>query len=191
MNVAIFDTNTKRIHPKKFALWVGLVGMVMLFAALTSAYIVKRAGKGWEDIPLPDMFYYSTAVMVVSSITLHVAYISFKRANAQLYKTLLIVSFILGVLFVLLQYLGWEQLRATKIYVETNPSSSFLYLLTGLHAAHVLAGIAAIAVSLTTALIQKFNVHPKRILRLELVVTFWHFLDVLWIYLLIFLLVQQ
>lgn len=179
-----------RIHPHKYALWVACASIVMMFAALTSAYMVRRAGGNWLEFTLPDVFYYNTIVILISSITIHGAYLAFKNLNTKLYRTLLIVSALLGVAFLTLQWEGWQALTAQGIELRTNPSSSFLYVISGLHAAHLIGGVVALILALTMAFVQKHEVTPRQKLRLELVAHYWHFVDFLWIYLFLFLLIQ-
>lgn len=181
----------ERIHPKKFALWIGIVSMLMLFAALTSAYIVRKGAGNWFVFKMPDAFFYSTAVIVASSITLHGAYIAFKDEKKLLYRSLLVLTTILGIAFIMLQKMGWSEMQANGVYLSTNPSASFMYMLTGFHVAHVFAGIAALFLAVFHAFSLPFQVTQRRVLRLELTLTFWHFLDVLWVYLLLFFLIQQ
>ncbi len=171
-----------KIHPHKYALWVACASIVMMFAALTSAYMVRKAGGNWLEFTLPDVFYYNTIVILVSSITIHGAYLAFKQMNTKLYKTLLVISAVLGVLFLALQWEGWQALTAQGIELRTNPSSSFLYVISGLHAAHLIGGVVALMLALTFAFMQKHEVTPQKKLRLELVVHYWHFVD-FWIYL--------
>lgn len=181
-----------RIHPKKFALWVGMVGIIMMFTALTSAYIVRRAAGNWLDFKLPNLFFWNTGVIVLSSIVLHLAYKSWSAGNQTRFKTFLISGFLLGILFVGLQYEAWMQLYDLNITLQRNASGSFLYLITGIHALHVIGGVAALTVLLIFALRrQLIEVTPKRKLRWELILTYWHFVDFLWIYLLVFFLIQQ
>jgi len=179
-----------RIHPHKYALWVACASIVMMFAALTSAYMVRKAGGNWLEFTLPDVFYYNTVVILLSSITIHGAYLAFNQMNTKLYKTLLVVSAILGVTFLVLQWEGWQALIAQGIELRTNPSSSFLYVISGLHAAHLIGGVVALFLALTFAFVQKHEVTPRKKLKLELVVHYWHFVDFLWIYLFVFLLIQ-
>ncbi|MEL7163765.1 MAG: hypothetical protein AAFN92_23605, partial [Bacteroidota bacterium] len=108
-------TRRNKIHPQKLALWVAIVSLVMMFTALTSAYIVRRAAGNWLEFSIPSIFYVNTLVIVVSSLTLHAAYGAFKREAAVAYKALLGITFILGIAFVVLQYLGWEQLAAAGV----------------------------------------------------------------------------
>jgi len=184
-------TRHNKIHPKKLALWVGLVSLVMMFTALTSAYVVRRAAGNWLEFDIPSIFYWNTLVIVVSSLTLHAAYGAFKREAAFAYRSLLTVTFILGIAFVVLQYLGWEQLAAEGVPLKINPSGDFVYAISGLHAVHVLGGIAVLAVALAVAFVRKLKRTPARQLRLELTLTYWHFVDFLWIYLIVFLSLQR
>ena len=179
-----------RIHPHKFALWTACASIVMMFAALTSAYVVRRAGGNWLEFGLPDVFYYNTAVIILSSVLLHASYWAFKKGNTALYRSLLGGATILGIAFVGLQYVGWETLAASGIGFKANPSSSFLYVISGLHALHVIGGIAALIIAFVLSVTRKHEVTPLRKLRFELVVHYWHFVDILWIYLFGFLLTQ-
>jgi cytochrome c oxidase subunit 3 len=183
----------KRVHPKKFALWTAIVSMLMLFSAFTSAYIVRKAAGNWLSFPIVEEFFYSTGVILSSSVILHVAYKAFVAKNYTLYKILLTLGLALGVLFVALQYMGWLTLNNNKgIFISTNQSSSFFVLLVGTHALHVIGGITALMISWIYALkrsTQEWT--PKGQLRLELTFTYWHFVDVLWLYLLLFLWIQQ
>lgn len=191
MNATLKNTYRNKIHPKKFALWTACVSMMMMFAGFTSAVIIRRAAGNWLEFPLPDMFFYSTAVIVLSSITLHISYWAFKRMNTGLYRGMLVVSFLLGLLFVALQYMGWQAMGQMGVNIDTNPSGSFVYVISGVHAAHVLAGVGVLTVALLHAFSLPHKVTPARTLRFELTYTFWHFVDLLWIYLLVFFIMQQ
>ncbi|MGB0861640.1 MAG: cytochrome c oxidase subunit 3 [Saprospiraceae bacterium] len=179
-----------KIHPYKFALWVACAAIVMMFAALTSAYMVRKSGGNWLEFTLPNVFYINTLVILLSSISIHGAYLAFKKNNHKLYKILLSGGAILGLTFVTLQYQGWQELIAQGIELKTNPSSSFLYVISGLHLAHIIPGIVAIVLAFIFAFIRKQEVTPLSKLRLELVVHYWHFVDFLWVYLFVFLLLQ-
>lgn len=185
------STNRSKIDSKKLALLIGCASIVMMFAGLTSAYIVRRAGGNWLEFRLPNIFFINTIVMLLSSVAIHSAYIFFKKGNEFLYKALLIVSFILGLAFVVLQYQGWLDLTAIGVELTGNPAGSFIYVISGVHAAHVLGGLAAIMVAMIQAFSLKYKVTKKRKLRFELTLIYWHFVDFLWIYLLIFFLSQQ
>lgn len=175
----------KKIHPHKFTLWVGIGSLVMMFAGLTSAYIVKRNQVNWQTFDLPRLFWYSTVAIVLSSISIYLAQQSFKQREMQKYRRLLVVTLILGVLFIVLQSMGFQQLWAKGITLQSSVSYSFLYVIVGLHAAHVLGGIIAMLVLFAKAFSSKKRIYNS--IPVELVSTYWHFVDVLWIYLLIFL----
>jgi len=188
-NVALNKRNT--IHPHKFALWAGMASITMMFGAFTSAYIVKQAAGNWLDFSFPPVFYISTFTILASSITLHLSFQSFVAKRENPYKIFLSISLLLGIMFVIFQYLGWTQLFSIGVDLKGNVSGSFFYLLSGIHALHVLGGIAAIVVALLHAFTLKFSVTEKRIHRFDLVRNYWHFVDFLWIYLFIFLLISK
>jgi len=185
------EYNQSKIHPHKFALWVAIGSIIMMFAAFTSAYVVRRAAGNWLEFRLPDIFMVNTAVILLSSVTLHLAYTSFKQGKEQRYKGLLIATFLLGLAFVVLQYKGWEVLTSMGATFTVNPSSSFIYVISGVHAAHVLGGIAALTVALTHAYVLPYKPTLRRKQRFELVVHYWHFVDILWIYLMVFFMIQS
>lgn len=175
----------KKIHPHKFTLWVGIGSLMMMFAGLTSAYIVKRNQANWQSFDLPQLFWYSTIAIFLSSVTIYLAEKAFKQRDMKKYRQLLTATVMLGVLFMVLQALGFQQLWAKGITLQANVSYSFLYVIVGLHAAHVFGGVIALVVLFAKAFSVKtrnYNSVP-----VELVSTYWHFVDVLWIYLLIFL----
>ena len=178
---------SNRIHPHKFALWISMASILMMFGAFTSAYIVRQASGNWLEFPLPNIFFFSTLVILASSMTLQRAYNGFVNGNENSYKYMLVVTFILGIAFVVLQYMGWQALFSIGIDFNGNPSGSFLYVITGVHAAHVLGGISALTVAMIHAFSLNYVPTYKRKIRFQLVVHYWHFLDFLWIYLLLFL----
>lgn len=191
MSIASSDISRSKIPAHKFALWVGIVSIIMIFGSLTSAYIVRRAAGNWFEFKLPDIFFVNTVVIVLSSVTLHFSYSSFKKGREKLYKILLLTTFALGMAFVVLQYQGWEALNAMGATFRVNPSSSFVYVISGLHAAHVLGGISALVVALVHAYLLPFKPTKRRRLRFELIVQYWHFVDILWVYLIVFFMLQS
>jgi cytochrome c oxidase subunit 3 len=190
-SVALETKSKSRVHPQKFALWVACAGMLMFFAAFTSAYIVRQSAGNWLEFVIPNLFFYNTVVILLSSLTLHSAFIAFKKMNTRLYQILLGSSLLLGVTFLILQYEAWIYLVNTGIELTTNPSSSFLYVISGFHALHALGGVVAILIAFVVAVSKKHELTPKRRLRLELTAQYWHFVDFLWLYLLVFLIAQQ
>lgn len=185
------EYNRSKNFPQKLALWVGIGSIIMMFAAFTSAYVVRRASGNWLEFKLPDIFFVNTVVLVLSSVTLHSAYTAFKKSNEKWYKGLLIATFVLGILFVVLQYKGWQAMSAIGATFTVNPSSSFIYVISGLHAAHVLGGIAALIVAMVHAFVLPFKPTIRRKQRFELVCQYWHFVDVLWVYLIGFFMLQS
>ncbi len=185
------DIVRNRINPHKFALWAGMASILMMFMGWTSAYIIKQAGGNWIDYRIPDIFFLSTGIIILSSITLHTSYRSFLNGKEGLYKSLLVFTGILGVVFVFTQYFGWSHMFNIGIDLKANPSGSFFYLITAAHALHVLAGVAAIVVACFHAFALKYKVTEKRKNRFELVLHYWHFVDILWVYLLAFLILSK
>lgn len=183
--------SNSKIHPHKFALYLGCAGIVMMFAAWTSAYVVRHAAGNWLEFKLPNILYYNTATIILSSITLQFSYEAFKKRNENLYKSLLIVTFVLGILFIALQVVGWQQMMQMGVPLKKNPSGDFVYLFTGFHIAHLMAGLGILIVALVHAFGLPFKPTPRRQLRFELTLTYWHFVDLLWVYLLVFIYSQS
>lgn len=175
----------KRIHPHKFTLWVGIASIIMMFAGLTSAYIVKRNQANWTTFKLPEMFWYSTAVIILSSLTLYLAQNAFKQREMAKYRSLVVATLFLGILFIALQVIGFNQLWENGITLTKNVSFSFLYVIVGLHALHVIGGLVALIILFLNAFSSK--VRNYNLVPIEVISTYWHFVDVLWIYLLVFL----
>jgi cytochrome c oxidase subunit 3 len=175
----------KKIHPHKFTLWVGIGSLLMMFAGFTSAYIVKRNQANWQTFDLPQFFWYSTVVILLSSVTIYLAEKTFKQREMKKYRRLVITTLVLGVLFIVFQTLGFKQLWEKGITLQANVSYSFLYVIVCAHAAHVLGGLVALIVLFAKAFSTKTKIYNS--VPVELVSTYWHFVDVLWIYLLIFL----
>ena len=178
-----------KVPSSKFALWIGCASISMMFVALTSAYIVRKAAGNWVEFPLPHVFYFSTATIILSSVLLHSSYWAFKRGNEVLYKGFLAATFVLGIAFLILQYQGWVALDKI-LPLGNNPSADFLYAISGFHAAHILGGITTLIIAMIHAFLLKYKVTPARQLRFELTLTYWHFVDILWVYLFVFLLIQ-
>jgi cytochrome c oxidase subunit III len=178
-------TSTK-IPTRKLVLWVGIISIVMLFAGLTSGYIVRQAEGNWTQFELPFFFWISTALIIASSVTFNIANKSVKENKFEKCSTFLLLTLLLGIGFMISQYLGWSKLVSQGIYFVGNPSGSFLYVITGLHVLHVVAGILALAVTLYNSYQKKYSSENK--LGLQLTGIYWHFLGALWVYLFFFLL---
>ncbi|GAA5022980.1 hypothetical protein GCM10011506_05480 [Marivirga lumbricoides] len=180
---------TLSMHPLKFALWLFIVSIVMMFAALTSAYIVRQAEGDWLIYDLPTIFLINTIILVSSSITMHIAYIAAKKDNFKTLKVAMVFTALLAIAFLVGQFFAWGELVNIEVYFVGNPAGSFLYVISGLHAFHLITGVIFIFIMLFSAF--KFNVHSKNMVKMEMCTTYWHFLDGLWVYLYIFLLLNH
>lgn len=181
----------RRMHPHQFALYASMASILMMFVAFTSAYLVRQAAGNWQEYVIPNLFYISTGVLLMSSVMLHMAYKGFTSGNPGMYRGLLLVTTLLGAAFVVLQYFGWQQLYASGVALDGNPSGAFFYVISGVHAAHILGGISALIVACVHAFTLPFKPTYNRKVRFSLVLQYWHFVDLLWVYLLIFLLVAR
>jgi cytochrome c oxidase subunit 3 len=178
------ETRRKSAKP---LLWVGMVGILMAFAGLTSAYLIRYSDSDWVSFELPDSFFISTASILLSSIALILSKRAVKKGNLSQVKQFVGLSLIFGLGFVVAQFYSYGVLVENGHYFTgSNISSSFLYVLTGFHLAHVISGIIVLIVLLVRSLMEKYTAEEH--LGLSLGATYWHFLDVLWIYLLLFLL---
>jgi cytochrome c oxidase subunit 3 len=192
MEVAVERTYSRSgIHPKKFALLLACASMVMMFAGLTSAYLVRQAAGNWLEFELPLIFSVNTGVILLSSLFLHIAYNGYRKGQEGRYRWFLVLATLLGFAFLVLQYQGWLELQKIGIELSTNPSGSFVYAISGIHAAHVLGGVAALVLALLHAFTLPYKLTAQRKLRFELTLIYWHFVDLLWVYLFVFLLIQR
>lgn len=179
------NSQRNRIHPHKFALWVAIGSIVMMFAGLTSAYIVKSGQAGWHDVRTPNVFFISTAVMLLSSVSVQSALRSFKQRNMTTFRRLFFLTFVLGTAFVVLQWIGFNWMWDRGVHFEgSSGAGQFLYIVFGLHALHVLGGIVALSILLIKQYTGKSRNYDAT--SIELMSIYWHFVDVLWLYLLIF-----
>jgi len=177
---------TLAMDPIKFILWLFLVSIIMLFASQTSAYLVRRAEGNWLEFEMPRIFWYSTAVLLISSVAMQWAYFSAKKDQFKQLKIAISITFVLGLAFLWMQFEGWKQLVAMNVYFVGNPSGSFFYVFTGLHGFHIISGLIVLLLSWTAAF--RLKVHGKNLRRIQICATYWHFLDILWLYLFVFLL---
>ena len=184
----VSDQQRKKIHPHKFSLWVGMASILMMFAGFTSAYIVKRSdGNNWLEFTLPPVFWYSTGVILLSSLTIYLAAKAFKDRNMVRYRALITVTAVLGVLFTILQWSGFQFLQDHGVKLigsNSNPAGSFLGVITGVHMLHVLGGVVVLIVLFARA----FNTQRKNYssVPIEVASAYWHFVDAIWIYLFVF-----
>jgi cytochrome c oxidase subunit 3 len=177
----------KKIHPYKFTLWIAIGSILMMFAGLTSAYIVKRNMANWTLVEMPSIFWFSTISILASSITIFLAKNAFVKRKMVEYRFLLGLTTVLGILFLILQIVGFFSYRSLDIKLigaGSNASYSFLLAIALLHGVHVLGGVIALIVVFLKGLnntSRNYSTVP-----IDVVSIYWHFVDVLWIYLFVF-----
>jgi len=179
----------KQSRAKKMMLWFGIVSLIMSFAGLTSAFIVSSSREDWlSDFVLPNSFTYSTLIIFLSSIFLYAAKQTLKKNQATTTTSLLIGALVLGIAFIYSQILGFNQIIDSG-YNFTGPTSnitmSYVYIIAVVHIVHVLAGIICLIVVIINQLNKKYS--SESTLGFDLASTFWHFVDILWLYLFFFL----
>ncbi len=179
----------KRLHPHKFTLWLGIGSIVMMFAGLTSAVIVKRNQADWQNIPMPQIFWYSTVVILASSLTIQMSIRAFKERNMRSYRSLITLTAVLGLVFIFMQFNGFEAIWAQNVRFTNSVGGSFLYIIFGLHALHVLGGIIFLIVLFAKAYSTRSRNYSA--VPVEIASVYWHFVDLLWLYLFVFFLYIQ
>jgi cytochrome c oxidase subunit 3 len=175
--------------PASTGIWVVVYAISMMFAALTSAMIVRKGSSlDWQSFTLPSILYLNTALLLSSSVTLEIArrrvasFMGGVAIRGESPARWLNITLVVGVLFVIGQYVGWARLRAEGLYLSTNPSSSFFYLFTVAHVLHVFGGLAGLLY-----VISKLGKSELRRSTLDAASRYWHFVDLLWVYLLLLL----
>ena len=192
MMAQIQKEDKQNLGAKKFVMWIFIFTSFMLFAALTSGFIVYSGGSGKGlNITLPESFRYSTIVLIASSITLFLASKAAKGLDLAKQQLMLWLTMGLGIVFLILQVYGWYTLSyKMHIYlVDPNATRSFVYVMTLLHLLHIIGGIAWLISALSGSI--KRIPQVKNLYRMEMTSIFWHFLDIIWIYLYVFLLLNQ
>lgn len=179
----------KLARAKKMMLWFGIVSLIMSFAGWTSAFIVSSTRKDWlSDFVLPQPFLISVFVIIASSVTMILSKKALKENKLQLATIFLVITFVLGVYFIVNQISGFNEI-VSQGYHFTGPTSnvtmSYIFLIAFVHVLHVVVGLICLLVVLINQLRKKYN--PQNMLGFELAATFWHFVDILWVYLFFFL----
>nr|WP_294793242.1 cytochrome c oxidase subunit 3 [uncultured Mucilaginibacter sp.] len=192
MMAQIQQEDKLNLGAKKFNMWIFIFTSFMFFAALTSGFIVYIGGRGGKALgmQLPSAFMYSTFVIALSSVTMYLASRAAKQLNFARQRLFLTLTIFLGVVFFIIQILGWGALvKADAFLVNNNASISFVYIFTGMHLLHIIAGL----VLLTFALVRSHRNVPqvKNLYNMQMSSIFWHFVDIIWIYLYVFLLLNQ
>lgn len=182
----------KRIIREKVGkplVWVSIVSMVMIFGGLTSAYIVRMEQGDWLHFELPQLFYVSTTIIIISSVTMNWVLSAAKKNELKNVKIAASLTLLLGIAFIYCQVKAWGVLYDQKVVFAgdySNAAGSFLYILTGLHLVHLIGGILSLLVVWVKSLGERYN--SEDLYGIKLCAIFWHFLDVLWIFLFLFLL---
>jgi len=174
------------MHPHKFTLWIAIGSITMMFAGFTSAYIVKSNQAGWQPVQMPKIFFLSTVLIIASSITVYLAQKAMGNREAAKYRTLLTATAVLGLAFVVTQFIGFSELWAQKITLRESIAGSFFYIIAGVHGLHVVGGIVALFVLLLRTYSSKKKFYSTA--PVETAALYWHFVDLLWIYLFVFFL---
>jgi len=189
MDLTQGTTQEKQKRAKKMMLWFGIISLVMSFAGLTSAFIVSSSREDWlANFTLPSAFTYSTLIIILSSVMLFLAKQTLKKNQAAVTTSLLIGAFVLGIAFIYSQIQGFNQIIASGYNFTgstSNITMSYIYVIAVVHILHVLAGIICLFVVIINLLNKKYSNENR--LGFDLASNFWHFVDVLWVYLFFFL----
>ncbi|MBK7681262.1 MAG: cytochrome c oxidase subunit 3 [Bacteroidia bacterium] len=180
-----------KIATEKVLLAIGIGSIVMLFAGLTSGYIVRQAEGNWKFFEVPSVFYISTIIILISSFTMQMAIRAVKKDDLAQVKTFLLITLGLGLAFVFSQFLGWNELVKNDVYFadKLTPSGSFFYVITGLHLAHLAFGLLGLIITGSKSIRERYN--SQNYLGISLCAIYWHFLGGLWIYLFVFLAIYR
>jgi cytochrome c oxidase subunit 3 len=185
------------MNPKKFMMWLFIVSIAMIFASLTSAYIFKQSDTRWFTFDLPEVLGYSSIIIAISSVSMQWAFISAKKDALNHLKLGILITAVLGIAFLAMQWQGWVKLVEMGIYVggvdktgqPVNVSGSFVYVLMGVHAFHLITGLIFLLLVLVAAF--RYQIHSKALVRIEMCTVYWHFLGGLWLYLYFFLVLNR
>ncbi len=180
-----------KIATEKVLLAIGIGSIVMLFAGLTSGYIVRQAEGNWRFFEVPSVFYISSIIILISSFTMQMAIRAVKKDDLSQVKTFLLITLGLGLAFVFSQFLGWNELVKNDVYFadKLTPSGSFFYVITGLHLAHLAFGLLGLIITGSKSIRERYS--SKNYLGISLCAIYWHFLGGLWIYLFVFLAIYR
>jgi cytochrome c oxidase subunit III len=182
----VMSERSQKMHPHKFTLWIAIGSITMMFAGFTSAYIVKSNQAGWEPVQMPKIFFLSTILILISSLSIFLAQKAMAAREMAKYRVLIALTVLLGLAFVVSQFVGFSQLWSQKITFQESVAGSFFYIITGVHAFHVIGGVVALIVLLLRAYNAKTKFYSTS--PVETAGLYWHFVDLLWIYLFVFFL---
>ncbi len=180
----VMSERNKKMHPHKFLLWVAIGSITMMFAGFTSAYIVKSNQAGWQPVQMPKIFYYSTILIVISSLTIFIAEQQFKKREMARYKMWITTTALLGIAFLTMQVTGFMQLWEQKYTFQDSVAGSFFYIIAGMHGLHLAGGVIALLLLFFRAFGTKTRYYSS--VPIEIAGIYWHFVDLLWVYLFVF-----
>ena len=185
MSATFAATEPVRVGSRfRIGAWAGIGGIVMLFTALASAYIVRSgSGNDWRPIVMPKVLWLSTAIIVLSSVTIEISRRSLKQQQNARYSSWLMLTVVLGLGFVTSQFIAWKQLWRQGVYMASDPHSSFFYLFTAVHGLHLLGGLIALSYLLFRTRRKRATVEGelRRVGAADAASIYWHFMDGLWI----------
>ena len=180
------------LHPLRLLLILLIISILMMFAGLTSGYIVRRDEGNWLEFDLPTGLLFNTIIIALSSATMQWAWASARKDNLRQVKIGMLATLALGVLFLIGQWQVWGELVSNRVYfggADSNPSGSFLYVLTGVHGFHLITGLIFLVLLVVKSL--RYQVHSRQMLAITNGTIYWHFLGALWLYLYLFLLLNH
>jgi cytochrome c oxidase subunit 3 len=187
--MSIDEHQARKARSQKLLLWFAMASMTMMFAGITSAFVVSKSREDWmKDFQFPSAFYFSTLAIVLCSVTFHLAQKAIQQDNRSRVSGLLLATLGLGIAFVVMQFVGFGQLIEQGYYFtgpESNIATTFLYVIAVVHMAHLAGGIISLLIIIYNHFKQKYN--STQFLGIELGAMYWHFLDFLWICLFLFL----
>lgn len=186
------------VHPQYIIMFLVLAAVTALFLGFTFAYLYNRVEQGIPPVRLPSLFYWNSLILILSSGTLWWAKKSYRDDDTEKYRLALFTTFGLTLLFLIAQIFAWNQLRGADVFINSSTMASYLYLISALHFAHVIAGIPFLAYFIFIAYkkmqspvsVLLYFSDPDKKRRLDLLNIYWHFLDALWIYLVFFFLIN-
>jgi cytochrome c oxidase subunit 3 len=187
------NTESPKLHPHKLLMYIAIGSMTMMFAGWISAYMVREGQGRWDHIQLPSAFYISTALILLSSVTVYLATRAHRKKNFGSYKLFLIATIILGASFISYQISGFSYMynEMDILLNGNNAAGEFTYVIPFVHGIHVLGGIIALVIMLLLAFWGKNRKNPTSSRGIEIASTFWHFVDALWLFIFIFLMYNQ
>jgi cytochrome c oxidase subunit 3 len=191
--MSTISTQNQKIHPHKLLMWIGIASICMMFAGWTSAFLVRKAQGNWLLFSMPTSFWISTGVVIASSFTMFLAIKEFKKSNFTKFKLLFNATTLLGIAFMVLQLMGFAEMHQVGLNLASSAegvSGSFIYVISSVHILHMLGGVIAMII-MNFVIKHRIKNNNLSCNGLEILGTYWHFVDVLWIYLFLFFLINQ